>query len=1024
MFLVAASFLLLSGIAALTYQVVWVRLLGLSMGSTSAAISTVLAAFFLGLALGSFLAERITRNRIDNLRPYIWLELVIGVSGLLLLPLLLNLDSLMAGLPVWGTSLTMKFVVTTALLILPTLCMGATFPVMAGIMIRHHGEVGLRMSQLYSLNTAGAVLGAGLSGFLFIPLVGLDGSVYIAASLNLLIVFLAWRFDRSLRLPPVQEAQADDDDTQTGAAPLRGRALLVLAVTGFVAIATEVGWTKYLVLFAGTTIYGFAAILTIFLIGIASGSWVIRHHMERMKQPQAWMAVGLVLLGLSLLLTRVGLSAVPAVYSGINFITAPDWVIHLIKYGLILLLLFPPTFVFGALFPINLRLYCGDLSGVRSRIGRAYAVNTVASIAGSILAGFWVIPNYGTDPLLTILALMVLVLPLVFLPVLATPRLRGALAAGIVVVFAGNWLLPHLNYERLVLSVGYDWQSRNQQEAEFMYLKEGKAGVISMLTFDGRHVKLQNNGLNESVVDLQDYHHLLVSEALLGLMPYFYHPEPKSAFVVGFGGGITTRALSFSQLESIRVVELEEAVVDAGREIYGGELKVLEDPRVTLTINDARNTLLVEDTSYDIIVAQPSHPWRAGAANVFTQEFFHIVHSRLNEGGIFGQWINLFNMDKTTLRALIRGFVDVFPHVVSYASLDTGDLMLYGSDEPLVFDRKRVEQRFAEEDISKVFAHFDVYDPDHLFWYFALSREELDQATAGSIANTDTNILSEVRLSRMVRAPEEDEDPYKFLQDNYNLDMASYLESEGRARRYYDAVNYFFDYNADEYADRIVASLERTDPLYGRSLKYRTLVHQVRLDEAAALYAGHDQWLDEVHEHQALWLAESEQWQQAHARAAAIVDPVWRQLVQARLWYGQKQWSKLRQLPQTDYRYRIWRLAARAQQDLRGAGKGLHELMNDDIQVPELMRLMIRYYGEIGDTKNMDHYVRRLAAQTDKQVQHLYDQAQRFKEDGDIEQGRRILQRMQALYPDLQQTRQLEQELDTDISNEFFAVKN
>ena len=183
-FLLVASFLVLSGVASLTYQVTWVRLLGLSMGSTSASISTVLAAFFLGMAIGSYLAERITRNNISSLRPYIILELLIGISGLSLLPILLNLDGLLAIIPALGAEISLKFIVTMVLLSIPTMCMGATFPVMASILIRNKDEIGLRMSQLYSLNTAGAVLGAALTGFVFIPNWGLDGAIYIAFALN------------------------------------------------------------------------------------------------------------------------------------------------------------------------------------------------------------------------------------------------------------------------------------------------------------------------------------------------------------------------------------------------------------------------------------------------------------------------------------------------------------------------------------------------------------------------------------------------------------------------------------------------------------------------------------------------------------------------------------------------------------------------------------------------------------------------------------------------------------------------
>lgn len=408
MFNIAATFLLLSGIASLTYQVVWVRLLGLSMGSTSASISTVLAAFFLGLALGSYLAEKITRNRINNLNVYIILELIIGVSGLLLLPALLNLETYIAAVPALSGTIAMKFIVTIALLIIPTMCMGATFPVMASILIRRKNEVGLRVSQLYSLNTAGAVLGAALAGFVFVPNWGLDGAIYIAFIINLLIVVMGLYLNRNLKLvtlevneTSISTAEKVNNKTTFEDAPLRRRALIVLFATGLVAIATEVGWTKYLSIFTGTTIYGFAAILTIFLMGITAGSWFIKSYLGRLQQPQLWMAVGLVLLGGALLLTRASLAWIPTLYDSINHIEAASWVMQFFKYVVVFILLFPATFLFGALFPLNLKLYCGNLQGVRARIGKAYAINTMASIFGSLIAGFWIIPSYGTDVLLT-----------------------------------------------------------------------------------------------------------------------------------------------------------------------------------------------------------------------------------------------------------------------------------------------------------------------------------------------------------------------------------------------------------------------------------------------------------------------------------------------------------------------------------------------------------------------------------------------------------------------------------------------
>ncbi len=532
MLLLAASFLLLSGIASLTYQVAWVRLLGLSFGSTSASISTVLTAFFLGMALGSYLAERITRNRIDTLKPYIVLEMLIGVSGLSLLPLLLHLDWLIALLPAFGTSLSLKFVLALLLLSIPTISMGATFPVMASIFIRRENELGLRMGQFYSLNTAGAVLGAALSGFVLIPNWGLDGAIFIAAALNLTIVVVALYFNTHLALPPLEKDgnQVGGTVASTGHEPgqLRTHALIVLFATGLASIASQVGWTKYLSIFTGTTIYGFAVILTVFLIGIAAGSWAMRSRLQHMRSPALSLATLLVLLAASLIITRVALSWLPPIYEAVNRLEAQAAVYHSVKYVIVFVLLIVPTFLFGALFPLNLKLYCGNLDGVRARIGRAYAVNTVASMLGAVLAGFWIIPAFGTDVLLTMMAIGILVLPILFLPGIKDRGGRRLITAGAVMTLLAAWQLPHIDYKALIASVDYKYDKDAQagRKPKFLFIKEGKAGIITMVTYDGIYAKLQNNGINESVIHMTDPNRALLVETVLGLVPYMLHTAP------------------------------------------------------------------------------------------------------------------------------------------------------------------------------------------------------------------------------------------------------------------------------------------------------------------------------------------------------------------------------------------------------------------------------------------------------------------------------------------------------------------
>lgn len=1000
MFLLAASFLILSGIASLSYQVAWVRLLGLSMGSTSASISTVLAAFFLGMAIGSYMAERITRNRINSLRPYIVLELCIGASGLALLPILLNLDSFMALAPTLGTNLGFKFALAMALLSIPTICMGATFPVMASILIRRQQEVGLRIGQLYSLNTAGAVLGAALSGFVFIPNWGLDGAIYIAFGLNMAIVLIATYFNMRWTLPPI-ETSAMANDSREAQVPYRLRALVVLFATGFVAIATQVGWTKYLAIFTGTTIYGFAAILTVFLTGIAAGSWAIKSFLERVRAPQVWMATGLLLLGISLILTRAGLSAVPTMYDGVNHLNISPTALQLVKALIVFILLFIPTFLFGALFPLNLKLYCGNLAGVRARIGKAYAVNTLASIFGAILAGFIIIPQFGTDALLTAMAIIILVLPLLFIPAVPSLMPRLAIASGVFAAAAIAWAVPHLSYKDLISSVDYqyDTDARAGVEPEFLFLKEGKAGIISMVTYDKVNAKLQNNGLNESVINLTDPNQALLAETLLALVPYMLHDNPKNAFVVGFGGGITTRAMTLTELESIRVVELEPAVVEAGRAIAGGEIPALRDPRVRINFNDARNTLLVEPYKYDIIAAQPSHPWLAGAANVFTRDFWQIIDSRLTEGGVFGQWVNLFKMDVTTLRSILKAFYEVFPYGMSFANLDTGDLVLFGGKKPLKFDYEKMAKIMKQPKIAATLNNHMIYEPKDLLWYFALSRNEAITAAGNAQPNTDTNILSEVRLSKVAFVPTGDEDPYEFLRAHFHLDLAPFID-DNLADKLVELINFYFSWNETFLADKAITQLLKIDPVRGRGFQFERLWYAHDYAAAEELFKQHAEWPDRTYQQYVVALLKQGRVEDAKQTITRIKDTIQQRVATAYLLYSLEDWNALAALlPQSDDERR-WQLIGLAKSNLTVAGNSLVELTRDQTSDIPQMRVLLEYYASQGNSAAVNAQARRLTKTIDKEVEWLNQLAEEALSKNQTEKTEHIIQAIEELDPD------------------------
>jgi len=982
----AAAFLLLSGTASLTYQVVWVRLLGLSMGSTSASISTVLAAFFLGLAIGSYLAERITRHRIHDLSVYLGLEAIIGISGLLLLPILLNLDYGVTLVPQLASSIGFKFFLSILLLIIPTICMGATFPVMASILIRAHHEVGLRMGQLYSLNTAGAVCGAAFSGFYFIPNWGLDGAIYIAFSINLFIVVVGYRLNKKLKLPPLESAPAtperDERDIHS-AAPFRGRALLLLVATGMVSIAIEVGWTKYLSVFTGTTIYGFAAILTVFLIGIAGGSWFVKSHIQELRYPQAWMAFGLILLALSLFFTRAALTSIPPIYQAINHFPVDAWLKQLVKYGYVFLLLILPTLIFGALFPLNLRLFCGDLHGVRAGIGKAYAANTLAGIVGSVAAGFFIIPKLGTDWLLSMSALLIALLALVFVNKVNTGFARASLVAGVILVFSSNWLFSHIDYRDLITSVQYDEQAFNGEEPNYLFLKEGKAGVISISSYDDRHVRLQNNGLNESFLDLQDERNVLLSETLLGLLPYFLHKDPKNAFVVGFGGGVTTTALAKTKLASIKVVELEPAVIEASRVIHKGTIPVLQDQRVSLEINDARNTLLLEKNKYDIIVSQPSHPWLARASNVFTQEFFKIVRSRLSERGIYGQWVNLFNMDVSTMKSIMKAFYNVFPQGMAFANLKTGDLLLFGSDYHYLYDEGQVEQRMQEEKIRSALDFFHIKNSADLLWYFSMSRRQIVKDCENAIANSDTNILSEVRLSRLDGNAKGNQNPYRYVRHQYSFDVLPYIQGDHR-QELRKLADVFFDMDQPIIVQKIARWLDDIDESEARAVRLEAEYFLYHFEQVEQDYRAQQKWSAQARFYFIQSLLKMSRSTDALVELKQMPASPWRDLAWAMYYFHVQDWERLQRIKSDNVKVDMWRMVALARKgQFERAGKGLLKIKDQDEFDAEQFEVLITYFGLRNDLVRVRIYsekLQKLLSGKRRKVIHLLDGALKDKE--------------------------------------------
>ena len=770
-----AFLLVLSGAASLIYQVTWVRLLGLSMGATSASVSTVVSAFFAGLALGGFLARKLRQRDTNQLGIYLRLEGVIGLSGLVSLAVLSNLDRVVTSMPLLGSGLLLKFAVSFVVLSVPTVCMGATFPIMARVLVREGKHVGRRLGELYAFNTLGAVAGALLAGFVLVPSLGLDGAIVVAALLNASVVGLGSLF--AGRFGSTQKPSAA---VEVSAANMHERplgALLAVAATGFVSIAAEIGWTKYLVMFVGSTLYGFSAVLAVYLTGVALGSWFARGRVDRLRTPETWLFAGLGLLSVMLLLTRNGFSWLPSVQASLLRDEVAVALGQSIRYATVFVLLFPSTFLLGALFPLTLKIYCRTREGAETRVGEAYSLNTLAGIIGALVAGFWWIPALGTHHMLTSTALLPLGVSPSLLGKAKRSRARwGALSFALVSAGLVIWSRP-LNLQSLVEYVRLDRNVTSEQKV--LFSKEGRTGLVSVASFGNNRANLYNDGLNEATIRLDDPYGGTLVEAMLGLLPYLLHERPERAFVIGLGGGTTMRALSYAGLRQVRVAELEPVVAEALSTVVGSRAAGLEDDKVRLDFDDARHLLLLEDDRYDIIASQPSHPWRAGAGNLFTEEFFRLSQERLKPGGIHAQWLNLFRMDVTTLKAILRSFGAAFPHVASFAWRK--NLLLLGSRDPLVFRPQKIRERMEREPVKRMFKSVGFLWPHQVLAMFALSRRDILEAVGDGPRSTDTNLLPEVRLARLAEDATGDEAPIPFLRSHATFDVLGYLPRESRA---------------------------------------------------------------------------------------------------------------------------------------------------------------------------------------------------------------------------------------------------
>jgi spermidine synthase len=433
------------------------------------------------------------------------------------------------------------------------------------------------------------------------------------------------------------------------------------------------------------------------------------------------------------------------------------------------LLILLPALLMGMVMPLVLVWASGAAAGTAvRRVGRSYAVNTLGAIAGAFSTGFILIPKLSTRFTILFAATLCLILA----AAAYRPRrrevdvdLRRSLAAGVAfaLILALFAFAPRMNladlsvgaYDSLIRVLaksrgGYgDNQQENRPEMHRLLMyKEGPTATVSVREDWGVKSMAINGRTNAS--DKDD----MPTQVILGQLPVLLAPRMDHALIVGYGSGVSVGAMLQSDVKSLACVELEPKVIEAGSWFNHVNNHPLDDPRTRLVIDDARTYLRVNPQAYDIIVSEPSHPWVPGVANLFTQEFFQLGRSRLNEDGVFVQWLQIYQLSTESLRSVLATYQSVFPHVMVFrvgGATQGKDLILAGSRTPLTLDR--VRERMSDSRVAAELARIQIKsEADLLAWYIC-DETQLGPAVAGAVINTDDNMRIENRAPREAFLP-------------------------------------------------------------------------------------------------------------------------------------------------------------------------------------------------------------------------------------------------------------------------------
>lgn len=753
----ARSFILpglffLSGAAALTFEVVWQRMMMLVLGASAPAISAILTSFFLGLAIGSWWGGRlITRWLRAGRHPLVFyglVELFIGASGLVF-PLTLSLANsfylswIGAETDVVGiSSMVSRFLLAVMVALPGTIGMGATIPAMVTLLNQRGSTVETSISFAYGINTLGSVVGACATGFLFLPQLGVAATTWAAASMNLLVcggaIALARGADEQRSVPPAAPSAPHP----------RARALIVVyTITSFLGVGLEVVWFRMLAIFNTNSLVTFTTGLSSYLAGFAIGSLWLFPRLQQRRNGFEILRYSMLSAGIVTMLGGIFGQYVANLvrWSGTVLfgLASYEWALWLEVVNAALLM-GPASIMMGMMFPAVCAALQISSDEIGSDSGRIYSIGNLGAMLGAALTALVILPAWGIGvAVIGYGALYVLLASYLVadLPVRTRRWIQVGATATVVLAFWGaSSLAPYVAIGRLVAADDhwrYDspdgWPhiiSDEVGESASIYVKEWEDG--------GRRIYVDDQGVAGTFLSAA------VDAKMLAHIPLFLHPAPRSALTVGFGSGGTSWSMVTHGVDT-DVAEIEPAVVRAAPFFESRNHGVRENPKLRVIINDARNHLHATTRRYDVISTDSTNLQYKQNSSLYTVEYFELMRDRLNPGGIACVWIPLAGISDEELATLMRSFQEVFAEASLWFMDHTWTRfgILVGAEEPIRVDPAVLYERFERPAVKRDLAEIGVTDPLHILHFLYLDPDGYREFTGPGPLHTDDHPLLE-----------------------------------------------------------------------------------------------------------------------------------------------------------------------------------------------------------------------------------------------------------------------------------------